>query len=495
MFWLFEEIEQNNIRNTVDKLVHELSTIIGNPHIDQLFPYVGRKDRRKAERAIGILSEANNLVIDPFVGSGTFAYACANLGRNFKGNEWEPYANRMANAPWRLPTYDDIESAMNSLQESIENRLNYLYRIFCDCGQIHVLDSLFFDREPLEYINVTLHERLGPNKRTIAYRGTKKCPNCGKKNKFFTDTDQAHLDEINTLELHADFVQLFDSALIENSRININGHFTIYGHLFPYRSQLALVDIWEGINELDINNNVRLFMQDAFFSILPQAKFKDYRSKSQDLHCPRVQLREVNIWFRFKTQINKRKIGLGEYGFSENGVGDSISCLDFRNFLENIETNSVDLVFTDPPWTDGNAYFEKAQLYHPWINYSLVEDQNRLDKEIVVTDAPSRSAEHDLQRWWQDMDTFFLESYRVLKDKCYLALFFRPIPAVQWLVNLNALKLCARKNGFEPILSIDVGSSDPSMRIQQSASFLFSTDIIFLFIKLPENNRRCMYSA
>lgn len=490
MFWLFDENEQEEIRETVDKLVHALAPIGGNPQIDQLFPYVGRKDRRKAEKAIEILSNPEALVIEPFAGSGTFAYACANLKRNFLANEWEPYAHRMANAPWRLPDENSVLAAVDTLKNAVEDHLNYLYKTVCDCGRVHVLDSLFFDRDPLTFTNVTQHERLGPDGRTIAYRGKYKCPQCKRANKFFTEEDQRHLDEINEIALEGDYADLFSTELIENSRVNLTGQFTTYGNLFPHRSKLALACIWDGIRELDVEMNVGLFLQDAFLSILPQAKFKDYRSKSQDLHCPSVQLREVNIWYRFLAQIRKRFNGIGEYSFTENTDQVAISCLDYRAFFQIIEEGQADLVFTDPPWTDGNAYFEKAQLYHPWLNYKLSEDEARLTNEFVVTDAPTRREEHSVKRWWTDLDDFFISSYRILRDRAFLALFFRPIPASQWLANLNALKLYARKNGFEPILSIDVGSSDPSMRIQQSASFVFATDIIFLFVKLPDHQRR-----
>ena len=490
MFWLFNEDEQELIRQTVDELVHALAPIEGNPQIDQFFPYVGRKDRRKAERAIEILSKMDDLVIEPFAGSGSFVYACANLNRKYLANEWEPYAHRMANAPWRLPPEDEVLKAVDDIKEAIENYLRYLYRTICDCGYVHVLDSLFYDRDPLAYTDVTPHERLGPNGETITYRGRYKCPQCQSTNKFFSEDDQRHLDEINEISINAKFLHIFNTKLIENSRINLKRQFTTYGNLFPHRSKLALISIISGIYALDVHYNVRLFLQDAFLSIIPQAKFKDYRSKSQDLHCPLVQLREVNIWYRFLNQIKKRLKGIGDYSFAQNGHQDNIKCLDFRAFFQNIGNEQADLVFTDPPWTDGNAYFEKAQLYHPWLGYNLSKDPQRLNHEFVVTDAPSRRAGHNLKRWWRDMDDFFSSTYRVLKDRRFLALFFRPIPASQWLTNLNALKLQARKNGFEPILSVDVGSSDPSMRIQQSASFVFSTDIIFLFIKLPQHLRR-----
>ncbi len=205
---------------------------------------------------------------------------------------------------------------------------------------------------------------------------------------------------------------------------------------------------------------------------------------------PPIQLREVNLLFRFKDQVRKRRNAMASYPFSGPGTGFEIQCRDYRDFLADLDGGCADLFFTDPPWTDGNAYFEKAQLYHPWLGYSLAQDQDRMEREFVVTDAPSRRHSHDAERWWRDAEQMLQEAERVLKEGGYLALFFRPIPASAWLSNLNRLKLAARRSGFEPLLSIDVGSSDPSMRIQQSASYVFSRDVVFVFTKLPAGTRR-----
>jgi DNA modification methylase len=495
MFWLLKKEKQKEIRERVDKLVHALAAITDNPHLDQTFPYVGRKDRRKAEIAINHLSEIHDIVIEPFAGSGTFVYACNNQNREVLGNEWEPYANRMANAPWRLPEKEELYIAYEKLNLKVSSLLKDLYKTICVCGHVHVLDSMFFDRVPLEYINVQKHERLGPNDETITYRQKYKCPVCKRTQKKFDESDLRHINEVNSRSLSPKYATIFSSTLIENSRINLTGEFTIYGNMFPHRSKVALSYIWDNIEQLPCEEYTKDFFKDTFLSILPQAKYKDYRSKSQDLHCPPVMLREVNLWNRFYDQLNNRYKVISEYVFSGNTPGKEISCHDFRQFLSSIETESADLIFTDPPWTDGNAYFEKAQLYHPWLDYCFKNDVDRLAKEFVVTDAPSRRNIHNTVRWWNDLDDLFIASYKILKANKFFAFYFRPIPASQWLKNLNDLKFHARKNGFEPILSIDVGSSDPSMRIQQSASFVFSTDIIFLFLKLDEDQRRIYHGG
>ena len=491
MYWLLDKEKQSEIREKITDLTVSLATISGNPQEDQTFPYVGRKDRRKAVKVVEFLSPSLGVVVEPFAGSGSLVYAVAETDRTLLANEWEPYAWRMSNAPWRLPENDEFEQITQVLKQEMDPISRWLYKTICVCGYEHVLDSIFFDRVPPRYNNISQHERLGPSGENITYRGRYACPTCTRTEKFFDDSDESNLEAL--AQNPAD--PIFNTLLIENSRINLTGEFIIYGNLFSHRSKIALIKLWESINTLNCSEAMRMFLQDAFLSILPQAKYKDYRSKSQDLHCPEIQLREVNIFYRFFDQLNRRYNRLSQYSFSrrlssESDVGLPIKCMDFRDFMLTVDSESVDLILTDPPWLDGNAFFEKAQLYHPWLNYSLRNDTERLTREFVITDAPSRRAEHNTERWWQDMSEFFLNSRRILKTNSYLALFFRPIPATNWLTNINRLKLIARQNGFEPLLSIDVGSSDPSMRIQQSSAYVFSRDIIFIFLKLEPSLTR-----
>jgi len=492
MYWLFDGDKRFKLREEIERLVLALSEAGIRPsQQDQLFPFVGRKDRRKAAEIVKTLSEERQTVCDPFAGSGILAYATAQENRQLLANEYEIYSNRMAGAPWRLPEESELEGAYKTFCDTIQADMDELYRTICVCGHLHVLHSLFFDREPLRYENVTEHERLGEDKKNVIYRRQYKCPNCGVTEKHFDSNDMDHMHQLDPRPVS----EKFDAALIENSRINLSSNFTVYRNLFPKRSMLALDIMWNVIERLNSSDKTKLFLQDVFLSILPQAKFKDYRSKSQDLHCPRIQLREVNLLYAFQDQYRKRLNGLKSYTFatSSSTSTNPISCVDFRDFLGRLGDGSVDLVFTDPPWADGTAYFERAQLYHPWLDYSLSSDLERLEREVVITDAPSRRNVHNEERWWSDMQEMFLHCGRVLKAERFFALMFRPIRASEWLSVLNRIKFVARAEGFEPLLTVDLKNADPSMRIQQSASYAFVEDVVMLFIKLPPKFNRVIF--
>ncbi|TLX26585.1 hypothetical protein FE904_06955 [Chryseobacterium indologenes] len=488
MYWLLNIEKQKEVRELMDSLVINLSSINHKPpHSDQVFPFQGRKAINHAKSVIQILTSTGQSVCDPFSGSGSFLYAGAMLGRNVLGNEYEPYTYRTSNTPFSLPTKSTVVEDFSNFLNLVRTEVEYYYRTKCYCGEIIPFDSLFYDRVPERYKDIVTHERLGKNGENLTFRGKYKCRSCGATEKFFDDYDQDVINEINSLS--ENFVE---SQLIENSRINLSKQFLKYESLFPKRSRLVLSYIWKSLQSMDIDEKSKLFIENTFLSIIPLAKFKDYRSKSQDLHCPPEKLRETNILNGLENQFKKRLDSLYGYDIDEY-YSLEFANLDFRTFLNSLDDYSINLVITDPPWNDGNAYFERAQLYHPWLNYSLREDSERLSKEVIVSDSPERPDKNNKEQWWEDMNDLFSHSSRVLIPHSFLVLYFRPVPANQWIINFNRLKLLARINGFEPLLTCDLSNEDPSMRIQQSAHYAFSSDLIITFLKLNENERRVYF--
>lgn len=485
MYWLLSKKQQSKVRGIIDNLVMSLSSVSNKPpHADQVFPFQGRKAIEHAKTVITALTNEGESICDPFVGSGSFGYAGAILKRNVYINEFEPYTYRMTKSPFYLPNIENLNNDFDRFLANISPVINNFYRTKCTCGENLVLDSLFFDRSPERYREISSHERLGKNNENITFRGAHKCKSCGATEKHFDDYDQTVINEINGIE--DDF---FDFRLIENSRINLSIGFLEYKNLFPKRSRVVLKYIWDELKKSTMDQESKHFIENVFLSIIPLSKYKDYRSKSQDLHCPPVMLREANILNAFIKQFKKRKKTLFDYNIS-NFDGLVFGHDDYRRFLSSIEPQSLNLIITDPPWNDGNAYFERAQLYHPWIGYDLKVDDDRLQNEMIVTDSPERPGKRKKEQWWSDINDLFSNSYAALKEHSFLVLYFRPVPAKHWIANFNRLKLIARANGFEPLLTCDLANKDPSMRIQQSAHYAFSSDLLIIFIRLKQNERR-----
>lgn len=485
MYWLLDYEEQDRIREIILRLNKKLAHSHKRIQADQTFPFVGRKDRDIAVDIIEELSPENGTICDPFAGSGTFAYAALDSGRHIKANEWEPYAHEMMSAPFApLLSVEDYDNALNVFKEHVRPQMEKIYETTCpECGRKLMFDGMFFDRDPEEYFNPTPHERMGKNGReNIIFRGKYKCE-CGCKEKEYDRGDEEVRLRLETMQ-----IAFPDVELIENSRLNFTApDFTHYGALFSKRQKIALVTLNDAIKEL--RGDTYRFFFDTFLSIIHLGKYTDYRSKSQDNHCPANRLKETNLYYRYVEKLEERWNYLLEFKQRCDTDKAEVSFCDFRDFFREIEDGSIDLVLTDPPFGDTAQYFEHAQRTHPFIPYSLINDPERLEKEVVISNAPSRRRKHGEEQFMQDIETLLSESSRVIKEHGFLAMYFRPKQS-SWISNLNQLKHYGRKHGLEPLMAISLEINDPSMRALSSAAWTFSKDTCFVFLKLKENECR-----
>lgn len=481
MYWLLDIEEQEKVREKIENIEKILS--IYSPKRDQteqVFPFNGRKDRTIAGLIISSLTEGNsNTICDPFVGSGTFAYSALDHGCKVLANEWEPFAYRMMSAPFRnIPSSEQISKALKTIDDRVVSKMFNLYKTRCPrCGKELMFESIFYDRVPLEYFHPQDHPRLGKDGENVIFRH-QKC-SCGCKEKKFDTFDQNVLDNIPA-------TQFVSYSIIENSRINFtNPDFTVYGNLFSKRQKCAIMLLKEAISELP--DETRAFMEDAFYSIAHLAKYVDYRGKSQDNHCPEKQIREYNLYYKFKEKVDERLIYLRTQNFNSNDI--NLSCEDYRMFLSKIGNSSVDLLITDPPYGDNAQYFEQAQRVQPLMGYFLRNDKERLKKEVVVSNSSERQDKHDREQFLKDIEILFKEGARIVKNHSFFVLYFRPTQS-DWLSDLNKLKTYGRKYGLEPLISMPIDTKDPSMRILASAAWTFRKDVCFVFLKLNDNERR-----
>lgn len=482
MYWLLDGAEQEELRQKIIALQTNIMRTQARDQTEQIFPFIGRKSRSIARILINHLSEDGSLVVDPFGGSGTFAYAALDCNRQVKFNEWEPYAYSMSISPFRgVPDEAEYQASLRQLDQEVSPMMEDIYKTKCPvCGAELPFDGLFFDRDPEEYFHPTAHERLGKNGENIIFRGKYKCT-CGCKEKFYDAFDDSVRRNVEGMT--CDFP---DDELIENSRLNFTApQFTHYKSLFSKRQQIALTTLQKAISHLP--DSTRKFFEDTLISMAHCGKYTDYRSKSQDNHCPANRLKETNLYHRFHEKLEERKNYIRAQQFNLQNI--EISCMDFRDFMDGIADTSVSLLLTDPPYGDNAQYFEHAQRVHPLMGYSLKNDPVRLQKEVVISNARERTNKHGKDQFLNDIETLFTKAYRIVKPHGFMVLYFRPEQR-DWVSDLNKLKDFGRRHGFEPLLTISTGIADPSMRALASAAWTFKNDVCFVFLRLNENERR-----
>ena len=190
MYWLLDYQKQEEVRQKIIDLQIDISTLRQRDQKEQIFPFVGRKDRTIASAVIEHLTVTDDLVCDPFCGSGTFAYAALDTRRRASINEWEPYAFRLSTAPFRGVTDEALyQFERERFVQTVKPVMELIYKTRCsECGHELMFEGLFFDREPEEYYHPILHERMGPCGENVIFRRGHHCV-CGATEKRFDDFD------------------------------------------------------------------------------------------------------------------------------------------------------------------------------------------------------------------------------------------------------------------------------------------------------------------
>ncbi|MCB0753059.1 MAG: site-specific DNA-methyltransferase, partial [Ignavibacteriae bacterium] len=129
---------------------------------------------------------------------------------------------------------------------------------------------------------------------------------------------------------------------------------------------------------------------------------------------------------------------VGEFNFYPIEYSNSYQTLQNDAKSLNIKSDSIDYVFTDPPYGDAVPYFEQSVIWNSWLKF--IPDY---ENEIVISDSKER--EKDINNFEKEINQAFSEIRRVLKPNKYFSLTYHSLSGSEWKAITNA---CI-KNGFE----------------------------------------------
>ncbi len=157
---------------------------------------------------------------------------------------------------------------------------------------------------------------------------------------------------------------------------------------------------------------------------------------------------ENNVLHYFENRFSKILKGKEDYlsQFGNNGEFD-FNPTKYQNYYKTFQNdakslaladNSIDYVFTDPPYGDAVPYFEQSIIWNSWLKF--VPDYTN---EIVISDSKAR--DKDAFIYEVEIDKAFAEIRRVLKPNKHFSLTYHSLSGAEWKAITNA---CIR-NGFE----------------------------------------------
>ena len=156
-----KEISQIN-KQRIDDLIIALNGADNKvPHnLKTVFNFKGRKSPEIAEIAIRKLSDENDIILDPFMGSAAFTIASVNAGRKIISTEIDNYTYNAVYSLFAKINIRKLNSLFAKLESSVKAEVMGLYETSC-CGIKNYISKVLFDPETQEYFNPT------PNRENI----------------------------------------------------------------------------------------------------------------------------------------------------------------------------------------------------------------------------------------------------------------------------------------------------------------------------------------
>jgi 16S rRNA G966 N2-methylase RsmD len=377
-----------------------------HPPMYLMHKYWARKPDNVVREYIEHYTKEGETVLDPFCGSGVTVIEALRTNRKAIGVDLDPVSVFITRMTGMYLDIDKFQRAFDELELNIKEKVLELYETTCpECKKSAQIEYIIFSGS--EAVKVRFE-----------------CSHCGAKgDKPFTQADKKHSEIIEKMKIPHWYP---DKELIWNTRVNVHAGMKV-SDLFSKRNLIALSIIYHAIKKIP-DENIRNAMRFAFSSALPQAsKLLVYTPgqgpgwKIRGFWVPK-QRYEMNVWHFFENRYHKILKGKDE---SNKLVG--------TNFKENetvwlynksatdmsvIPADSVDYIFTDPPYGDSVPYLELNYMWGLWLEF-----EPEFGDEIIISDSPLRKEKNE-EMYSKMMGLAFREMYRVLKSDHWMTVTF-----------------------------------------------------------------------
>ena len=385
--------------------------------------YWGKKPATGLKPLVEKYSKEGDWVIDPFAGYGVFCCEAFLENRNVIINDLNPIANFIEKNLFSTNVDTNrLKKAWSRIREEIMPFINAWYDVDI-CGNAYHAVSVLRDRNNLP---VRLRYKTGEKTNIIDIP---------------SDVARLYVERENAYNIEDWYPQ---DVLIENSRISATPGMRV-SDLFTKRTLACHARLFKLINEHSDGEERDLMLMAFTANIANCSKLvppiKTRGALSQGAWMTGFYVGETyienNVLHYFENRLDKVIKGKEDFLRCVNGnlfrrqasSEYRITCDDAKHL--SVEDNSIDYIFTDPPYGDSVPYFEQSILWNSWLG-----KQPSYEDEIVVSDSNSR--EKDVRNFEKDINMAISEIRRVLKVGKYFSLTFHSISGLEWKAVTNA---------------------------------------------------------
>ncbi|KKM25834.1 hypothetical protein LCGC14_1590950 [marine sediment metagenome] len=343
--------------------------------------YWSRKTWNVVAEYIKTYSKERDIILDPFVGSGITAMEALKNNRRVIVSDLNPIATEITRLTITPISEMKLFDAFKRVEKKVKDRINKLYLTRCrNCGEKFPLTCAIWEK------NKCIE---------IRYKKCPKCDNSCRSKCSLDKHDKALLNKINKSRITS-FYPTNKFYYSDGRPFMKKEQYESVDELFTKRNLQALAWLMEAINE-EKSKLLRDFLKIGFSSMVHLCSnmnpisegghFTPFSSAwiQHSYWYPSGPHMEQNVWDKFDSAINghqgllKAKIEsnkwFGDIRFAKN-IEDVIhnkadiyiyngSCLDLMSKLPD---NSIDFIFTDPPYDSSIQYGELSYMWVSWLN-------------------------------------------------------------------------------------------------------------------------------
>ncbi len=389
-------------------------------HTSKIHKYWSRKPGLIVRSYITEFSKENDVIFDPFCGSGTIGIEALALGRSFLGQDLNPFAVFLSNLSLESE-FDELEfrTEVERLRAKISPSINPLYA--------------FEDK-------IIIFTNQGPkcDKTFNCVIGDQNYNNKEKRNlpeSYIRDNENLLLPEGITFP-DREFPTKF-----YKDRFSYKG-IKMVSDLFSRRNLAALAILRHEI----VTSGYKY--QDLFLLALSNTLLHVSKLKSEAIRPLGVNnywipddYIEENVLWRFLDRLENVALAKAELKhYLENSkvsnAGNTFDVIQKSSInLDHLEDESIDYLFTDPPYGDVIQYSELSFVWNTWLEFEF-----DITKELIVNPVQNKDSNYFLR----EIEEFFKESFRVLKKNHFFTLCFQNKDVNLWF----QVAELAYKSGF-----------------------------------------------
>lgn len=400
----------------------------------EMHKYWGKKPSSNLRALIEKYSNEGDTILDPFSGYGVFCCEAYLLNRNIISNDLNPIAN-FINA--QLLNKDVDFKKINTEWRLIKNA----FEPFVDSWF-----TLNLENEQVQLINILRSNLDIPIKARYKSLITKKTEEI-----TFSDEQVNAFLEFEKKQVISDWFPT--DTLIENSRISAKKGMTV-ASLFTKRTLACHARLLSLIESISSGNEKELFKLTFTANLANCSKLVPPINSRGDMsqgawmtgfYVGDTYL-ENNVLRYFENRLNKTVKGKEDYiscfdkGLFKKEITSVYSVTQFDAKCLDIPSDSIDYVFTDPPYGDAVPYFEQSIIWNSWLKLAP-----EYSNEIVISDSKVRNK--NTVNFELEINKAFSEIGRVLKLGGYFSLTYHSLSGLEWKAITNA---CI-SNGFEMV--------------------------------------------